>query len=204
MDNHFIHQDKIRQILFLSLLLILAVALVYELYAFLPALLGAITLYVICRKYMFQMIYVKKWKPGAAAALLMVSTFLILLIPIWVLVKMLTSKVSYALEHANELVAAMKTLLLDVEARTGLHIMNEDTINKVGNFIANALPITPGGMGVGEAATETLFRSIGTPGGAILMVTWRASTVAICVLGAIFFLYQPLAFPRVASSEAAQ
>ena len=144
MDNHFIHQDKIRQILFLSLLLVLGVALIYELYAFLPALLGAITLYVICRKYMFQLIYVKKWKPGAAAAILMISTFLILLIPIWVLVKMLTSKVSYALEHANELVAAMQTLLQDFEARTGLHIMNEDTINKIGNFIANALPVILG------------------------------------------------------------
>lgn len=144
MDNHFIHQDKIRQILFLGLLLVLGVALMYELYAFLPALLGAITLYVICRKYMFKLIYVKKWKPGAAAAILMISTFLILLIPIWVLVKMLTSKVSYALEHANELVAAMQTLLQDLESRTGLHILNEDTINKVGNFIANALPMILG------------------------------------------------------------
>jgi predicted PurR-regulated permease PerM len=57
---------------------------------------------------------------------------------------MLTSKVSYALEHANELVAALQTLLQDLEARTGLHILNEDTINKVGNFIANALPIILG------------------------------------------------------------
>jgi uncharacterized membrane protein YbhN (UPF0104 family) len=69
-------------------------------------------------------------------------------------------------------------------------------------FVANALPITPGGIGVGEVATEALFRSIGTAGGAMLLVTWRAGTATICVLGGLLFLYQPLAFPRVASPEA--
>lgn len=71
-------------------------------------------------------------------------------------------------------------------------------------FIANALPITPGGIGVGEAATETLVRSIGASGGAILMVMWRASTAAICVLGAAFFFHQPVPLARAASSETTQ
>ena len=144
MDNQFIHQDKIRQLLFLGLLLLLAGLLTYELYAFLPALLGAITLYVICRKWMFQLLYKKKWKPGAAAALLMITTFLVILIPIWVLVKMLTSKVSYAIEHSNEIVNALRTVVLDIEYKTGLHILNEDTIDKIGGFVANALPVILG------------------------------------------------------------
>jgi len=144
MEDQFIHQNKIRQIFFLCVLVALGVLLSYELYDFLPALLGAITLYVICRKWMFQLIYKKKWKPGAAAALLMISTFIIILIPIWILVKMLTSKVTYAIEHANELVAALQTLVQDFETRYGFHVMNADTIDKVGNFITNALPVILG------------------------------------------------------------
>jgi len=144
MENHFIHQNKIRQIFFLSLLTLLGSLLAYELADFLPALLGAITLYIICRKWMFQLIYKKKWNPGGAAALLMISTFIIILIPIWVLIRMLTSKVAYAIEHANELVAAMQTLLQDFESRSGFHIMNADTVDKLGNFITSALPVILG------------------------------------------------------------
>jgi predicted PurR-regulated permease PerM len=144
MNNHFIHQDKVRQVLFLGVLLLLAVLLVYELYDFLPALLGAITLYVICRKWMFKLIYVKKWKPSTAAALLMITTFLVILIPIWVLVRMLTSKITYAIDHANELITAIQTVVHDIEIKTGMHLINSETLGKFGNIIANALPIVLG------------------------------------------------------------
>lgn len=140
MEEQFIHQNKIRQILFLCLLILLGSLLALELYDFLPALLGAITLYVICRKWMFQLIYKRKWKPGAAASLLMVLTFLIILIPIFILVKMLTTKISYAIEHSNELVAALQKLVQDIEYRTGLEILTPDTISKLGNYIASAVP----------------------------------------------------------------
>jgi glycosyltransferase 2 family protein len=70
-------------------------------------------------------------------------------------------------------------------------------------LVANVLPVTPGGIGVGEAATEVLFRSIGAPGGAILIVIWRLGTATICAFGAIFFFWDPVV-SRVASTEAAQ
>ncbi len=51
--------------------------------------------------------------------------------------------------------------------------------------LANALPITPGGLGVGEAATEHLFGLQGLSGGAALIVAWRMSTLPVCVIGAM-------------------
>jgi uncharacterized membrane protein YbhN (UPF0104 family) len=51
--------------------------------------------------------------------------------------------------------------------------------------LANAIPITPGGMGVGEAATEKLYGLAGFSGGAALILTWRLSTLPLCVIGAI-------------------
>jgi len=140
MHDQFIHQNKIRQVFFLVMLILLGVLLMYQLYSFLPALLGALTLYVVLRKWMFQLIYKKKWKRGAAAALLMISSFIVILIPIWVLVKMLTSKVTYAIQHANELVTAVQTVVHDIEIRTNLHLLNDDTIDKMGGFITSALP----------------------------------------------------------------
>jgi glycosyltransferase 2 family protein len=56
-------------------------------------------------------------------------------------------------------------------------------------MVANVLPVTPGGLGVGEAATETLVRATGVSGGAMLMASWRAGNAALCVLGGVFYMY---------------
>jgi glycosyltransferase 2 family protein len=55
-------------------------------------------------------------------------------------------------------------------------------------LLANALPITPGGLGVGEAAFEGLFRSVGYPGGAQLIVVWRAGMMALCCVGCALYI----------------
>jgi uncharacterized membrane protein YbhN (UPF0104 family) len=54
-------------------------------------------------------------------------------------------------------------------------------------LVANALPITPGGLGVGEATSEALFRSVGVTGGASLIAAWRVGTIAISAVGAVFY-----------------
>jgi uncharacterized membrane protein YbhN (UPF0104 family) len=55
-------------------------------------------------------------------------------------------------------------------------------------LIANTLPLTPGGLGVGEAAFDRLFTMIGLAGGAETMLGWRVLTVVVSLLGLVFFL----------------
>ncbi|MCG3160953.1 MAG: hypothetical protein JMDDDDMK_02029 [Acidobacteria bacterium] len=55
-------------------------------------------------------------------------------------------------------------------------------------LLANTLPITPGGLGVGEAAFEGLFRSIGYSGGARLILAWRAGALALCCVGCALYV----------------
>ncbi len=55
-------------------------------------------------------------------------------------------------------------------------------------LLANVLPLTPGGVGVGEAAAEALFRAAGIPGGGAVVAAWRGGTVAISALGAFFYI----------------
>ena len=140
MEEQYISQNRIRQIFFLAILVLWGVLLVKELYGFFPALLGAITLYIITRKWMFFLTEERKLKPGLSAALLMVLTFLIILIPIGLLVHMLSSKVAYAIHHSNELVEALKILVANIEQKFGMEILNEENINKFGSFIAQAAP----------------------------------------------------------------
>jgi len=140
MEEQFIHQNRIRQILFLAAIVFWGVMLAMQLYSFLPALLGAITLYIILRKWMVYLVDKRKWRLGLAAALLMLLTFLIILIPLGILVQMLSSKVAYAIQHSNELVEALKTVIGNVEQRLGIELVNSDNINKLSNFIAQAAP----------------------------------------------------------------
>jgi uncharacterized membrane protein YbhN (UPF0104 family) len=55
-------------------------------------------------------------------------------------------------------------------------------------LLANALPITPGGLGVGEAAFEGLFRTVGYGGGARLILAWRVGMLALCCLGCALYI----------------
>jgi uncharacterized membrane protein YbhN (UPF0104 family) len=55
-------------------------------------------------------------------------------------------------------------------------------------FFANALPVTPGGLGVGETAFDTLFRFAGATTGAELLVAWRLGMVPFCLLGWLLYV----------------
>jgi predicted PurR-regulated permease PerM len=140
MEDQLIHQNRIRQIFFLALLVLLATLLALELYTFLPAFMGAVTLYIISRKWMFRLVENRHWKPSLAATLIMVLTLLMILVPIGLLVQMLSSKVTYAIEHSNELIESLKIVINNIEARVGFELVNQDNLNKLGNFIARVVP----------------------------------------------------------------
>jgi uncharacterized protein (TIRG00374 family) len=55
-------------------------------------------------------------------------------------------------------------------------------------MMANSLPLTPGGLGVGEAAFESLFRLAGLEGGAETLLGWRIILLALAPVGLWFFL----------------
>lgn len=50
-------------------------------------------------------------------------------------------------------------------------------------FLVNTLPLTPGGIGVGEAAMDQLFGLIGVAGGAEALLGWRIVMLPIILLG---------------------
>ena len=140
MDTHVIHQNRIRQIFFLIVITMLGLLLFRELYTFIPALLGAITLYIIMRKWMFHLTMKKKWSKPWTAALLMFLSLIIILFPIGVLVNMVSAKVTFAVQHSNELITALKKIAADLEQRFDIEIVSDENINKLGNFISGGIP----------------------------------------------------------------
>ena len=108
MPTNFFSQERIRQIFFIVLILLLGILLFMELYSFVPAMLGAITLYILMRRWMYHLTEQRKWGSGWAATLLMLLSFIVILLPVGLLANMLTSKISYAISHSTELIAALK------------------------------------------------------------------------------------------------
>lgn len=135
-----ISQNRIRQIFFIVILLLLGLLLFLELYSFLPAVLGAMTLYILMHRWMFFLTEKKKWRKGWTAALLMLLSFIVILLPVGLLANMLSSKVTYAVQHSSELVAALKKLVASLEQQFDITITSEENINKLGNAITQSLP----------------------------------------------------------------
>ncbi len=140
MNNSVINQNQLRQFFFIILILLLGILLFTELYIFFPALLGAITLYVLLHKWMLYITEKKKWRKGGTALLLMLFSFIVILLPVGLLINMLSSKVTYAIQHSAELTTALKKVVADIELQFNITITSEANINKLGNSIAQSLP----------------------------------------------------------------
>jgi glycosyltransferase 2 family protein len=68
-------------------------------------------------------------------------------------------------------------------------------------FMANNIPVTPGGLGVGEAAFDSLFRIAGLDGGAEAMLAWRVLLLALAPAGLWFYLSGRVAAARVITAK---
>jgi predicted PurR-regulated permease PerM len=140
-----IPNNAIRQILLLLFILLLGIVLFTELKTFLPSFLGAYTLYVIMRKYMFRLEDQYKWKRTLAAMFLMFLSFLIILMPIYFLINMMSSKIGYAIQHSAEVLTAIKTFIQKYEQQYKMDILTQENIAKVTNWVAEIAPQILGG-----------------------------------------------------------
>lgn len=55
-------------------------------------------------------------------------------------------------------------------------------------MLVNTVPLTPGGLGVGEAAFDVLFKGAGLTGGAETLLAWRLLMLFIGLIGLVFYL----------------
>lgn len=135
-----ISNNAIRQILILGTILFLGIVLFNQLQTFLPAFLGAYTLYVMLRKYMFIMESKKKMNKGLSAAILMLLSFLIILLPCFLVVDMLAKKISFAVQHSTEVLASIESFIRKFEQQYKIGILTEENIAKVTNWGQQTLP----------------------------------------------------------------
>ena len=136
---------KIRQIFVLLLILLMGVLIFREMLPYLSGVLGAITIYVLMRKWMTLLLR-KGWKVDLAAAVLMLASFVGILIPVSGTVLMLTNKIGNAVNNSEKVVAAFKEQLADVEEKVGYDLNSQIDVSAVSSWLSDNIFIAIGIM----------------------------------------------------------
>jgi len=140
MSTHYIANDRLKQIAYLALLVGLGWIIFDKLAVYIPCLLGAITFYVMMRNRMHKLVYKRKWKKGAAAAALMALSFLIVLVPIWILITMLGTKLTYAINHSQQVLATLQNFVTQIEDRFKIELLSQQNFQQAATYLTNSLP----------------------------------------------------------------
>lgn len=93
--------QTLKQVGLLLSIILIAILVIWQLWYFVPGVLGAITLYICLRKFYFNLTIMKRWKKWQAVTLLMSATFFVLVLPIFGVVQLLYPKISYALANTD-------------------------------------------------------------------------------------------------------
>jgi predicted PurR-regulated permease PerM len=127
----------------LILIMVFGVFILFELYSFIDAILGAIILYVLLRPLMTLLIVKKKWRPGWAAIALMFGSFVAVLVPIFGFSYLLISKLSLLSGDSSFLVQTIKSIDEKIYTLFNIRILSAENLvdfqKKATDFISGFL-----------------------------------------------------------------
>lgn len=141
-----ISEVKIKQIFLLLLIVVLGGLIFFNLSMFIPAVLGAITLYIITRKYNLYLQEVRNWKPWIASLVIIMGTLIVLVLPIYFIADLLVEK----LGNANAYMAKFNVFVDKIHdfifQKVKIDILSKENIDKLkttaGKFSTTALSST--------------------------------------------------------------
>ncbi|WP_290794260.1 AI-2E family transporter [Flavihumibacter sp. UBA7668] len=139
----YLNSDKLRQVIFLLMLLLLGGILFFELRAFLPAVLGAFTLFILMNRWM-RVLVVRGWKPALAASALMLLSFMVIVLPIAGVISMLVNRLKKSGLHLQQAIGAIEKFIQNLEQQIGFQLISEQSLEKLGGLAAQELPLLLG------------------------------------------------------------
>ncbi|HVZ55242.1 MAG TPA: AI-2E family transporter [Chitinophagaceae bacterium] len=132
--------QRIRQVLLLSIILLFLFLIFRELYIFIPGLLGAVTLYMLSRGPYFQLVYARKWKKGWAALLFIFYYLLLLGLPVYLGITLISPKLGAFLNNPGSYLDAAKTSVVIIQEKLGTNLVSGDSLAGLFNKVAALVP----------------------------------------------------------------
>jgi len=177
-NEKHISSTIIKQVALLAIILILAALICFNLALFIPSLLGAITIYVLCRKYNFYLQEEKKWKPWAAALVLMLASLIIIILPIYFIADLLIEKLGNAQAYMEKFNVFIDKIHDFVYSKTKFDILSKENMGKLKGF-------------AGRFSTTALSG------------TFNTLTVVLSMYFILYFMFEkPRLFERILASSA--
>lgn len=153
MKKNVIPPKTIRQVFVLLLILSFAFLIFRELLPYLSGVLGAITIYVLLRKWMVFLVN-KNWNPHFAAIILMVFSFISILLPVAGIIFMLGNKVGEAVENSAKIAKVVQDKMNLIETEYGYDLSSRINTEEISIWISDNLENFAG-------STFNIFLSIG-------------------------------------------
>ncbi len=85
------------------------------------------------------MVEKRKWKKGMAATVILIVSFLVVLLPIWLFINIITSRVGYVVDNSNKIMEAINKFLSKIETRFHIDILGTVNTNSISTTIARSL-----------------------------------------------------------------
>lgn len=150
----YFDNDRLKQFFFILIILTIGGVLFWKLSGFIPAFLGALTLYVIMRPAIIYLVYKRGWKKWVTALLLILVSVIVLLVPMALIVNMMTEKVGIAIKHSGEIIGTLRHLVDQIKFSTNVDLLSGESVQKAQEALTNFLPQILG-------STFNVFSTIG-------------------------------------------
>lgn len=131
---------QIKQLLILSLLIVLILLAINELYIFFPGLLGALTLYILSRGSFYQLVYHRKWNKGWAAGFFLLFYMVLLALIIYVTVVLLGPKIAKFFNDPGLMINTAQKAIEEVQSKTGFVFITENSLSDLMKSLTNFIP----------------------------------------------------------------
>lgn len=139
--KNYIQPQIIRQLFIIGVILSLAGLIFVKLLPYLSGLLGAITLYVVMRKWMRYLTNRKNWPSPLAAGVLMFASFVTIVLPIGGVIFMLGNKINKVSENSDEIVRPIRDFIDGIESDYGIDLSSNVDASAITDWISSHLQV---------------------------------------------------------------
>ena len=136
--NVQIHPNKIRQILVLSIIIIIGYILFREMTFMISAFLGAVAFYMILRMTMFKMVYHWKWKKWLAALTLIILSLIVIVLPLALIINQLLDKLLPYVQDTSLLEKNIDKIQLYLQTKFHIDLLSTSNMEKIPELMTKA------------------------------------------------------------------
>src|SRR5690606_41054982 len=110
MRHKQINNNSVNQIMLILIILLICIIIFTNLFYYLPGFLGAMTLYILFRRYYFILTEKRRWNRILTSLLFILISIVFIVLPIWAIVDYMTQQITACLGNTSQVVAQFNML----------------------------------------------------------------------------------------------